>query len=379
MPDARLLQFGERRTTMNDPATSHQLPILLPSVYRQGQSDFRPLPIQTFSAKTDGYNADTYEQARKQIAEELLRSPKPVSVNIKPTCRGAKVYINIHMPMEYAFLAFTHGSSRFNPCWLHDYSGDAPEGVIECADEGLWLALVQSPHGNKLDHHNNRARARCTLAVPPGYAINKSYAGRARKFACETHKVLFIQIKREAFSEQNSTMNKTTKTAINSLTGQMEKIYNALPIQMYWSVNQIKAELYRNGHTIGHKHLMGCLRSLCEQGLILEPKPLMFTKNNKAADSKTSQPATSDTPEAKQLHDAFYATCITPTIEEETIMKATIKKSPMELLADLSEKARQFANELDNAALEIEQEFQNSEAKSEQLKQLKSLLKGIAD
>jgi len=55
------------------------------------------------------------------------------------------------------------------------------------------------------------------------------------------------------------------------------------------------------------------------------------------------------------------------------------KRSPMELLADLSAKARQFAEELDNAALEIEQEFQNSEAKSAKLQQLQALLKGIAD
>lgn len=308
---------------------------------------------------------DPYEHDRELIAEELLLHPKSVSVNIKPSRHGTKAFISLYLPIEYAFLTFTRGNSRFQPCWLHDYHDDVPEGVRETEQDGFWLVLAQSQDGHQLDHRPTKVRVRCTLDAPPGHSINQPYAGYAIKFACKTHHALLIQIKREAFTEGQPIMNKSTMNAIQQLNGQMAKVYNALPAQDTWTVKQITAELARTGQQIENRALMHCLGMLRDRGLATESPKLNFKR---AHTPKPESPA----PELAQPTE--------PTQPESiNAMPETPRKGPMELLADLASKARQFADELDSAALEIEQEFQNSEAKSEQLKQLKSLLKGITD
>lgn len=149
------------------------------------------------------------------------------------------------------------------------------------------------------------------------------------------------------------------KSIHNGLSAIVKKVYEVVPIKTNWTSVQVVNELNRSGLNYDRKTIEGCLNSLVTSGLVSEPSKGLFIRvavkdqpEKKVADLKPIRPVVSL--DAKQ-------------------------KGPMELLAELASKARQFAEELDNAALEIEQEFQASEAKSEQLKQLKSLLKGITD
>ena len=166
--------------------------------------------------------------------------------------------------------------------------------------------------------------------------------------------------------EDEGKMNKSTQSAINGLQGVEQKVYEAIPISEAWNTSKIMAELKRNGHNIENKTIVRCAKSLTERGLLKEGPSLSFTrkKDTEARPKKETVPhqPTQQTEQATMTHPA----------EQH-------KKSPMELLADLAERLRQFAADMDNAALEIEQEFQTSESRSAQLKQLQTLLKTIAE
>lgn len=157
----------------------------------------------------------------------------------------------------------------------------------------------------------------------------------------------------------------------NGLTSVARKVFDVTPISEKWAVDKIVSELSRRGSRVDHRVVMGALRDLCGRKLVVETSTGLFQR---ASIEHKPKPV-----EAKAMAEPKAAAEAKKSAEIVTLKSQPAKKGPMELLADLASKARTFAEELDNAALEIEQEFQNSEAKSEQLKQLKSLLKGITD
>ena len=182
----------------------------------------------------------------------------------------------------------------------------------------------------------------------------------------------------QANKESSPVMNaKKFESKYNGLTSVAKKIYESLPIKESWTVSQIIAELARNGHRQDHTVVLRVCRELTESGLAI-----MSSINSRGdasfVRSKVEKPQPQKPKEETAMPEPIPAS--KPKSADVVAIKATAKKKgPMELLAELASKARQFAEELDNAALEIEQEFQNSEAKSEKLKQLQTLLKGIAE
>ena len=173
----------------------------------------------------------------------------------------------------------------------------------------------------------------------------------------------------QANAESIPAMNaKKFESTYQGLTSIAKKVFDVCPIAEPWPINKIVSEMARQGSNQDHRVVLGAIRDLCGRKLVHEVSTGMYQRIKIEAKpiEKKSMTESAPTPKAKPA--------------DVVAIKATPKKKgPMELLAELASKARQFAEELDNAALEIEQEFQNSEAKSEQLKQLKSLLKGIAD
>lgn len=181
------------------------------------------------------------------------------------------------------------------------------------------------------------------------------------------------QANKESFPVMNA---KKFDSKFNGLTSLAKKVYEAMPINEGWNVSQILAEIARNGGTCpDHKTTLRICQELAESGMAI----VTLTKGRGDGFFKRVHiPKTQPPQQEPVMAEPTPAPKAKPA-DILTLKPAPKKKGPMELLADLASKARQFAEELDNAALEIEQEFQNSEAKSEQLKQLKSLLKGITD
>lgn len=166
---------------------------------------------------------------------------------------------------------------------------------------------------------------------------------------------------------------KKLESKLRGLSIMERKVYDAIPIQAQWGVPQIIAELARSGSRPDHTQVLRVCRELCSNGLATE-----YAGGNKNSGRFTR--ITADLKTKLQEEIVMAEPAQKPTSAEVVLIKTAPKrKGPMELLAELASKARQFAEELDTAALEIEQEFQTSEAKSEKLKQLQALLKGIAD
>lgn len=149
-------------------------------------------------------------------------------------------------------------------------------------------------------------------------------------------------------------MNKSTRNAIHGLTGQLSKLYDAIPLQDAWTISQIHSELHRNGSSMEYKVVHAVLNQLVDRGLVTQIKNGLYKRLHAAEVNQPKPKSTNMATAKKQL-------------------------TPIEILAELAAKARQFANELDNAAIDIEQEFQTSSAQSKKLKQLQSLLKDIAE
>lgn len=159
---------------------------------------------------------------------------------------------------------------------------------------------------------------------------------------------------------------KKFESTYNGLTSVAKKVFDATPISEPWSISNIVTELARNGSHQEHRVVMGAMRDLCGRKLAYEVSAGMFRRVK--VEGRPTKPSEIKVAEQR-----------TKTADVVSIKPPATKKGPMELLAELATKARQFAEELDNAALEIDQEFQNSEAKSEKLKQLQTLLKNIAE
>lgn len=148
-------------------------------------------------------------------------------------------------------------------------------------------------------------------------------------------------------------MNKKKFAEIyDGMSAQPRDVYDSVPIKASYSIGQIMDDMNRRGVAQSKTVVENCLTMMTKNGLVVQEKAGYFVRQKIIDDVKK---------------------------EKQIEQKPDQKQSPSAILNLMAEKARQLADELEYAAIEIEQEFQNSEAKSEQLKQLKSLLKNIAD
>lgn len=308
MPDARLLQLGQR---------------------------------------DENINLQTKHSNLTQIVERGIY----VTTNLQEN----KFYIALSIPIDLFTATFEAGD---NVAFWMSANGNA--------------CITAYDKGKKLDFKNGRAVTNVPIYQLKNdnddcdFTINIGKKFLIKNGAAASGVITF-QMPKKSYKVIN--MNKANKSAIKNLTGQMLKVYDAVPIEKAWPIADIVSELHRTGHNIEHNIALGCARTLVERGLVNESPKFSFIRKNEETEILPKPE-----PTEKQSGKRPHLEIVPPT------MPATDKpRGPMELLADLAAKARAFADELDNAALEIEQEFQNSEAKSEQLKQLKSLLKGITD
>lgn len=136
------------------------------------------------------------------------------------------------------------------------------------------------------------------------------------------------------------------------------KVFQCVPISEPWGISQISGEFGRTlGRVAEHTTLRGCLTSLAEAGLI-----------------KSSQKNT--------LFQRVPVKAEKPTIiKKEEVMTTPANKpqasteSVLDLFGDIAKKIRSIADDIDAAALKIEEASQSNAQKLAMLDQLKVLLK----
>lgn len=149
---------------------------------------------------------------------------------------------------------------------------------------------------------------------------------------------------------------------LKNLSAIAQKVYSAVPASEPWSMTRIHAEMQRVGGTSRDQRIVhGCLNSLKDAGLIDEPERSVFVRV--AVRPEKAKPTES------------------ATTKEEKPMPAPTQKqprSPMAILSDLAAKCKALTDEIETAALEIDEYVAAKDADSGKLKQLQALLKGLA-
>ena len=150
---------------------------------------------------------------------------------------------------------------------------------------------------------------------------------------------------------------------IKNMSAIAQKVYAAVPAAEPWSMTCIHQEIQRTGSTTRDTRVVhGCLNTLKEAGLIEEPSRGTFVRVAVRQDKPKP-------PESL------------PTIKEEKTMPEPTPKqprSPMAILSDLAAKCKALTDEIETAALEIDEYVTAKDGDAAKLKQLQTLLKSLS-
>lgn len=147
------------------------------------------------------------------------------------------------------------------------------------------------------------------------------------------------------------------------MSGIAQKVYAAVPCAAPWSVSYIHSEMQRLGSSTRDVRIVqGCLNSLKDAGLIQEASKGLFVrtqiKPNPVADS---------TPQEQPV-----------TQQQQIPAKQKPLRTPLVILNDLAAKCKALQDEIEMAALEIDEYVTAKDGDAAKLKQLQTLLKSLS-
>lgn len=172
-------------------------------------------------------------------------------------------------------------------------------------------------------------------------------------------------------NERQDSMNPARLAeATKSLSGVAKHVLEATPKMEAWTTQQVCGELRRMGKNIETTVVGGCLSTLARQGLVQEKPSGQYMRvmvKEKAPPPPALQVVQGTAP-------AVAESAPPSTNDKDTLTKlAELSRS----LRDSAESLQEFANDIDDVALEVEGRIQKINADSEKLAQLRALLKGI--
>ena len=161
-------------------------------------------------------------------------------------------------------------------------------------------------------------------------------------------------------------MNEARFSSIHrGLSSVAQKVYAAVPIADEWAIEAVRRELTRKGHTIDLHTIRGCMSSLVDSGLVTEPSRGQFSR---VAIKEAYKAPPKPIKEAKQPEKPAMPK--QGAIDKLTALSARVRAamSAMKTLAD----------DIDNAALEIEADILKAGEGAQKYKQLQALLKEMS-
>ena len=148
----------------------------------------------------------------------------------------------------------------------------------------------------------------------------------------------------------------------NSLSGIAQKVFAAVPASDPWSVSYIHSEMSRLGSSTKDVGIVqGCLNHLKDAGLVMEPSKGTFIR----------APVKAEKPAATEIHQPI------PEKKAMTPTKSANAKTPVDILSALATRCRALADDLDTAALEIDESMAAQSAGLEKLAQFQQILKSL--
>ena len=165
-------------------------------------------------------------------------------------------------------------------------------------------------------------------------------------------------------------MNEARFSSIHrGLSTVAQKVYAAMPIADELSIEAVRWELIRSkgGHTIDLHTIRGCLSSLVASGLVTEPSRGQFSRVAiKEAYKAPAEPK--PIKEAKQPEKPAMPK--QGAIDKLTALSARVRTA----MSDM----KTLADDIDNAALEIEADILKAGEGAQKYKQLQALLKEMS-
>lgn len=152
------------------------------------------------------------------------------------------------------------------------------------------------------------------------------------------------------------------------LSAVAQKVYDATPIAEEWTTNQIHAELARQGANLNHAITQGCLRSLVGSGLVSEPQRGLFRR------VKVRQPAPGGGSKEKEDSEVAKTATAPAATETNPIDKLSALAARCRRMMDLQ---KELAEDIEMAALEIQDHIAKNDEDMQKLKQLQQLLKSL--
>jgi hypothetical protein len=151
----------------------------------------------------------------------------------------------------------------------------------------------------------------------------------------------------------------------NQQSGVAKKVYSAVPINEIWPIKQIAFELQRQGIVRDLSIVEGCLNSLKDTGLIKEASPGCFQRVKPRAEPKPAK-----------KESAMATTPAAPSSQPV---------DPVDKLAAIATKMRglsqmflELADDIDEAALALDEKASGNDEELAKLRQLKGLLKSLS-
>jgi hypothetical protein len=139
----------------------------------------------------------------------------------------------------------------------------------------------------------------------------------------------------------------------NNLSSIARKTYDAVPIQSAWTTQKVISEMQRNGVSSEYRIICGCLNSLIAAGLVKEVSKGEFIRTQireaekaiAAPSNDQIKPQTEETMPPKQTAPTDIIKPVQPVV--------AAKKSPIDLLGELSARMAQYADCVKTLAAEI--------------------------
>lgn len=153
---------------------------------------------------------------------------------------------------------------------------------------------------------------------------------------------------------------------LKNLSAIAAKVYAAVPASEPWSMSYINSELQRTGGITRDTRLLhGCLNSLKLAGLISEPERGVFIRVPVRAGKPKAQP--------EPTHQI-------QTTEDQKMPAPAAKtpRNPLTILNELAAKCKTLQDEIELAALEIDEYVTAKDGDAAKLKQLQTLLKSLS-
>lgn len=185
-----------------------------------------------------------------------------------------------------------------------------------------------------------------------------------------------IKSSRKTTKLTQTTMNQQKfESSYRGLSSQAKKVYDAVPIVESWSPAQLVAELRRRNSSMSEvRVIMGCLNTLKEGGLVIEPEKGFFRRE---AIRPKMEPIDQEADFFKTINETTMKEPMSPTPKLLPPLLPASAINPIDRLSLLASRLRDLASDMDTAALDLAEQAEKNDAETAKMRQLQALLKSL--